>query len=133
MIAVDTSALIAILFGEPERDRFRTLLDEAQGLCLSAGSLVEARMVSCGRAGQAMVEVLDALIDETGIVVEAVTWEQTAIAHAGFVQYGKGSGHPAQLNFGDLFAYALAKARGIPLLFKGQDFGATDITAAEEQ
>lgn len=77
-----------------------------------------------------MVELLHALIAQAGIAVEPVTDDQTTIAHAAFLQYGKGNGHPAQLNFGDLFSYALAKVRRIPLLFKGNDFAATDIISA---
>ncbi|MBA4162811.1 MAG: VapC toxin family PIN domain ribonuclease [Novosphingobium sp.] len=130
MIAVDSSALLAILLGEPERDQLQAVLDESAETVISAGTLIEARMVARGRAGNAMVELLDGLIANTDIVIEPVTERQAALAHSAFVKYGKGNGHPAQLNFGDLFAYALAKAHGIPLLFKGQDFVATDIVPA---
>ena len=130
MIAVDTSALLAILFGEPERDRLQAILDETAGATISAGTLIEARMVARGRAGDAMVELLESLIANADIVVEPVTEGQAALAHAAFVKYGRGNGQPAQLNFGDLFSYALAKEHGVPLLFKGQDFAATDIEPA---
>lgn len=130
MIAVDTSALIAILFGEPEREQFQAVLDEASGLVISAATLVEARIVTRRRAGDPMVELLHALIERAGIRVEPVTDHQTTIAHAAFLKFGKGNGHPAQLNFGDLFSYALAKGRNVPLLFKGNDFAATDIASA---
>ncbi|MFM6832147.1 MAG: type II toxin-antitoxin system VapC family toxin [Novosphingobium sp.] len=130
MIAVDTSAVIAILFGEPEREDFYAILDSAPAAVMSAGTLVEARIVARRLAGDAMVDLLHALIDRAGIQIEPVTEAHSAIAHQAFVKYGKGNGHPAQLNFGDLFSYALAKQRGLPLLFKGGDFAATDIASA---
>jgi ribonuclease VapC len=130
MIAVDTSALVAILLGEPERDAFQNVLDQASSVIMSAGTLVEARIVVRGRAGDAMVDLLHALIEHAEIRVEPVTESDAAIAHEAFLTYGKGNGHPAQLNFGDLFSYALAKARNVPLLFKGRDFAMTDVLAA---
>lgn len=130
MIAVDTSAVIAILFGEPEREDFYAILDSAPAAVMSAGTLVEARIVARRLAGDAMVDLLHTLIDRAGIQIEPVTEAHSAIAHQAFVKYGKGNGHPAQLNFGDLFSYALAKQRNLPLLFKGGDFAATDITSA---
>ena len=130
MIAVDTSALLAIIFGEPERDRFLANLDSAQVIIISAATLVEARMVTQGRAGIAMVQVLDGLIEQAGIETVAVDYEMAKIAHHAFVTYGKGQGHPAQLNFGDLFSYALAKAHEAPLLYKGSDFSQTDVVSA---
>jgi ribonuclease VapC len=130
MTVVDTSALLAILLGEPERDRFRAMLDEAPDAVLSIGSLIEARMVARGRGGDPMVEMLDILVEQAEIALVSVDAEQADIAHTAFVRYGKGNGHPAQLNFGDLFSYALAKSRGLPLLFKGDDFARTDIEAA---
>lgn len=77
-----------------------------------------------------MIAVLDRLVESFGIEIVQVTAQQADLAYAAFVAYGKGGGHPAQLNFGDLFSYALAKARGIPLLFKGEDFAATNIQRA---
>ena len=130
MIAVDTSALLAILLGEPERAQCQAALDAADQAVMSAGSLIEARIVARGKGGDPMVALLDALIEQAGIAIMPVNEEQAKIAHAGFVQYGKGNGHPAQLNFGDLFAYALAKSNNAPLLFKGDDFAATDVAAA---
>ena len=130
MIAVDTSALLAILLGEPERAQCQAALDAADQAVMSAGSLIEARIVARGKGGDPMVALLDALIEQAGIAIMPVNEEQAKIAHAGFIQYGKGNGHPAQLNFGDLFAYALAKSNNAPLLFKGDDFAATDVAAA---
>jgi ribonuclease VapC len=77
-----------------------------------------------------MVVILDELIDRYGIATVSVDGAQAAIAHEAFMAYGKGSGHPARLNFGDLFSYALAKSRDLPLLFKGDDFARTDIASA---
>jgi ribonuclease VapC len=87
-------------------------------------------MVTRRMAGDPMVDLLHALIERAGIQIEPVTEAHSGIAHEAFVKYGKGNGHPAQLNFGDLFSYALAKARDVPLLFKGNDFAATDILQA---
>lgn len=130
MIAVDTSALLAILFGEIERDRFQAILDTADELTISAATLVEARIVARNRAGDPMVKLLHALIEQACIKVVPATDDHATIAHQAFLQFGKGNGHPAQLNFGDLFSYALAKERNAPLLFKGDDFAATDIVPA---
>lgn len=130
MIAVDTSALLAILFGEPEREQFQTILDNSDALTISAGTLIEARIVTRRRAGDDMVELLHGLIEQAQIKIEPVTDHHAIIAHEAFRKYGKGNGHPAQLNFGDLFSYALAKARNVPLLFKGNDFAATDVLPA---
>ena len=130
MIAVDTSALLAILLGEPERAQCQAALDAADQAVMSAGSLIEARIVARGKGGDPMVALLDALIEQAGIAIMPVNEEQAKIAHTGFVQFGKGNGHPAQLNFGDLFGYALAKSNNAPLLFKGDDFAATDVAAA---
>lgn len=130
MIAVDTSALLATLFGEPEREQFQAILDNAEALVISAGTLIEAKIVTRRRAGDEMVELLQGLIEQTGIKIEPVTDHHVTIAHEAFLKYGKGNGHPAQLNFGDLFSYALAKAYNAPLLFKGNDFVATDIVPA---
>jgi ribonuclease VapC len=130
MIVVDTSALIAILLNEPERRPFRDCIEADGNTVVSACSLVEARMVAHGRGGERLVSVLDALVEALEIEVAAVDSFQAAAAHAAFIRYGRGSGHPAQLNFGDLFSYALAKVHGVPLLFKGDDFRHTDIEPA---
>ena len=130
MIAVDTSALLAILLGEPERARCQAALDAADEIVISAGTLIEARMVARGKGGDPMVALLDALIEQTSITIVAVSEDHAKLAHAGFTQFGKGNRHPARLNFGDLFAYALAKSNNAPLLFKGDDFAATDVRSA---
>ena len=130
MIAVDTSALMAIVLREPERAGFLAALEAADDLAISAGTLVETRMVCFSRGGPVLVAEVDALIDALGIKVRPPGENELAAAHTGFVQFGKGTGHAAQLNFGDLFAYALAKANNAPLLFKGNDFAASDVTSA---
>lgn len=130
MIAVDTSALVAILLGEDERDAYLAILDSADGISISAGTVIEARMVAHGRGGPSLRQKLDLLCKDYQINIISPGEEEIEFAQHGFATYGKGSGHPAQLNFGDLFAYALAKARGIPLLFKGSDFAQTDVTSA---
>lgn len=130
MIAVDTSALVAIVLGEPERDGLLSILTDAESIALSAASLVEARLVLHRRSGPDMVTQLEELRLAYEMDTVPVDREQADIAHTAFTRFGKGTGHPAQLNYGDLFAYALAKSRNIPLLFRGADFAATDMIAA---
>lgn len=130
MIVVDTSALVAIVFGEAERVAFLEVIRKARTAWLSSVSVVEARMVVHGRLGQPGVLMLDDLIRLPMFAIAAPAEEEAAAAYAAFVNYGKGSGHKAQLNFGDVFSYALAKVRGLPLLFKGDDFAQTDIIRA---
>ena len=130
MIAIDTSALVAIAFDEPECEVFQGAIVEADQVLVSAVTVVEARMVLHGRKGPAGLATLDAILGSPKLEIVSPSPEELDIAHAAFVAYGKGSGHPAQLNFGDLFSYALAKARDVPLLYKGDDFVHTDIAAA---
>ena len=127
MMVIDSSVLIAIITREPEQDEIVAVLEAADHVAISASTLVEVRMVAHNKGGPAMVGRLDALLNAFGVEVVATTAGHADIAHAAFVQYGKGSGHPARLNFGDLFAYALSKSRDIPLLFKGNDFSQTDV------
>ena len=124
---VDTSALIAILRGEIDAARFaRAHAARAQPKRLSAANYLEAGLVIDGARNAIASRRLDELIARANIVIEAVTMEQAVIARAAYRDFGKGSGHPAGLNFGDCFAYALAKATSETLLFKG-DFSHTDI------
>ena len=97
---------------------------------VSSVSVVEARMVVHGRRGQRAVVLVDELLRMRMFEIVAPGHAESDAAYAAFVAYGKGSGHPAALNFGDLFSYALAKTRGLPLLFKGADFSETDIETA---
>ncbi len=130
MIVLDTSALIAIVFGEPERDDFIRVIQQADKALISAVTVVEARMVVHGRRGQRGVILLDDMLRLPMLEVVAPGTAETDAAYAAFVTYGKGSGHGAGLNFGDLFSYALAKVRGLPLLYKGDDFAKTDVVSA---
>ena len=130
MIVVDSSALIAILRREPEADGFLQVIADADGCLLSAVSLLEVSMVLAGRTGSAACWTeLDALIARAGIDVVAQDRDLADEARRAFLRYGKGR-DPAGLNLGDCAAYALAKLRGLKLLFKGDDFSATDLAAA---
>lgn len=123
---VDTSALIAVLRREPEADRFIDRLLATSEVRISAGTLLEIRIVAERDGGSAELEELQATL---GIEVVPVDARQVDLAFDGFRRFGKGR-HPAALNFGDLFAYALARAMDEPLLFKGDDFNRTDVKAA---
>lgn len=127
---LDSSALVAILRDEPEAATLAMAIEASTERRISAVNYVEAAIViDCGR-DPAASRRFDDLLREAKIVVEPVTVEQARIAREAYRDYGKGSGHPARLNFGDCFAYALAKDAGEPLLFKGDDFRHTDVTAA---
>ena len=129
-LVVDTSAIIAILRDEPEKDRYFDAMLQATPCLMSAVSLQEARMVVAGRdGGEDTWQVLDAMIAGLGLEVVAHDANLARVAGQAFLQYGKGR-HRARLNFGDCAAYALAKTRGMKLLFKGNDFSATDVPAA---
>lgn len=130
MIVVDSSALVAILRGEPEVDAFLRVIAEADGCLLSAVGLLETSMVLAGRSGsQASWTELDELLAEAGVEVVVQDVALTEVARRSFLRYGKGR-HPAGLNLGDCASYALARLRDLPLLFKGEDFTKTDLTAA---
>ena len=130
MIAVDTSALVAIAFAEPEREAFLQAIKIADKTLISTVSAVETRMVVHGRRGQRAVILMDDFLRLPMFELVAPGAPKMDAAYAAFVAYGKGSGHPAGLNFGDVFSYALAKVRGLPLLYKGDDFAHTDIASA---
>lgn len=130
MIVVDTSALAAVLFDEPERTRFISVLAMADAPRLSAATLVEIGIVIQARKSDAGVSELDLLLNRSGTVIETVDDKQAALARHAFRLYGKGR-HPAGLNFGDCFTYALAKTTGFPVLAKGSDFARTDIAVVE--
>ena len=130
MIAVDSSALIAILRREPEADSFLEVIAGADRCVLSSVSLLETSMVLAGRTGTAAAWTgLDALIARAGMQVVAQDAQLAEAARDAFVRFGKGR-HPAALNMGDCASYALAKTRNLPLLFKGADFPKTDLVAA---
>lgn len=130
MIVVDTSALVAIAFAEPERASFLAVIAGSGTAWLSTVTAVEARMVVHGRRGQRAVVLLDDLLRLPLFELAAPAEAEMNAAYAAFVTFGRGSGHPATLNFGDLFSYALAKVRGLPLLYKGDDFAQTDVVSA---
>lgn len=128
-MVIDTSALIAILFGEPEALSFtRTIADESRKL-ISAFNALESGIVVEARKGEAGGRELDLLIHRARIEIVAMNADQAELARAAWRKFGKGN-HPAGLNIGDCCAYALAKYSGEPLLFKGNDFTQTDIMAA---
>jgi ribonuclease VapC len=126
---VDTSALCTILFQESDRDTFVAAMEDAESLFMSAATLFELHLVAMGRLRLEGEVRTGELLTRFGIAVVAFDAEQERIARRGFHRYGKGR-HPAGLNFGDCFAYALAKHLGEPLLFKGDDFRKTDVTPA---
>ena len=125
---VDTSALIAVLFDEPEQEAFTSLIT-SQPARVSAANWLEATMVADGKRTDAGAR-LDRLVQGAGIVIEPVTEAHARAARIAFRRYGRGSGSPARLNFGDCFAYALSATSGEPLLFKGDDFIHTDVLRA---
>lgn len=129
VIVIDTSALVAIAFAEPEHDTFVDLIERSDRILISTPTVLETRMVVHGRRGQRAVILLDDLLRLPMFETVPPGDAETAVAYAAFVTFGKGSGHPAGLNFGDVFSYALAKVRGLPLLYKGEDFAQTDIEA----
>ena len=130
MIVVDASALLAILKGEPDAAKYATALAEADVALISAATLIEAGIVMVNRHGPKAARKLHALIQEAGIEVESVSPRHVQLAIDAFAIYGKGRQNKAGLNYGDCFVYALAKATGLPLLFKGNDFTHTDLSSA---
>ena len=125
-MVLDTSALLALLLDEPEAEEFRTAVEEDTTRLVSATTLLETALVIEVRKGESGGRELDSLIHKAEIVVVAVDLEQVSEARRAYRRFGKGR-HAAGLNFGDVFAYALARTSGEPLLFKGDDFTKTDI------
>ncbi len=128
-MVVDTSALCAILFDEIERPDFLRAIMTARSVCISAGTTVECAIVVLRRVGAEGEARARALFERGNLQIMPFDETQAEIAKRGFQFYGKGR-HPAGLNLGDCFAYALAKSLGEPLLFKGTDFRLTDVTPA---
>lgn len=133
MMVIDTSAIAAIVFNEPERASFCEVIDRADRVYIATPTALESRLVVWGRKGERGVVVLNDMLESKKFEWVAPDKELTDAAYAAFVVFGRGSGHPAALNFGDLFAYALAKTRGLPLLFKGDDFRKTGVESAAPQ
>jgi ribonuclease VapC len=127
---VDSSAIIAILLNEEDGDALSRVLDGVDVVRMSAASYFETSIVIDHYRDAALSTRLDDTILDAEIVIEPVTPEQARIARQAYRDYGKGSGHPAQLNFGDCFSYALARDKREPILFKGEDFENTDLRSA---
>jgi ribonuclease VapC len=128
-MVVDTSALVALFLREPGHDIIADLVDDAQRAYMSVVARVELTAVLCGRRLAADSARVAEFVDALHLDPVPVTYEQTTLAVEALLTFGKGR-HPAGLNLGDCFAYALAKSLGAPLLFKGEDFAKTDITPA---
>ncbi|MGA7341518.1 MAG: type II toxin-antitoxin system VapC family toxin [Terracidiphilus sp.] len=127
---VDSSALIAILKRETQWSTFSRALDAAKFPCISAANYLESSIVVDGWRNPILSREFDELILRFNIQIEPVTAEQARIARQAYRDYGRGSGHAANLNFGDCFSYALARAKREPILFKGDDFIHTDLRSA---
>lgn len=129
-MVVDTSAIVAILRAEDEAEAFAVALGTARGAVMGASTYLEAGLVMIKDKSPRGLERLNTLIDKADIEIVPTMPDEAIIGIAAHRKYGKGTGHPAKLNFGDCFSYALAKSRNLPLLFKGDDFIHTDIEPA---
>ena len=125
-MVLDTSALLAVLFDEADAERFRVAIEEDETRLVSAATLLETGIVVEARKGDAGGRELEILVHKAAITIVPVESDQVAEARRGWRRFGKGR-HVANLNYGDLFAYALSRTAGEPLLFKGDDFAKTDI------
>src|SRR5438477_1846223 len=125
-MVIDTSALAAIFFAEPERDPFLAAITAAGSRLVSAATVLETGIVVESRQGEAAGRELDLFVVRADLHIVAVDAEQADLARSAWRKYGKGR-HPAALNFGDCFSYALAKATGEPVLAKGTEFARTDV------
>lgn len=127
---LDTSAVAAIFLGEPEQARFTQLIHDAERCRVSAATFVELSIILERRAGAHAVDKCERFFRQAGIEIEPLTADHAHLARQAYHDFGEGR-HPAGLNLGDCFAYALSKATGEPLLFKGDDFRKTDVIAAD--
>jgi ribonuclease VapC len=127
-MVIDTSALLAILLDEAERRTFNEAIEAAESRVMSIATFIEVSIVIESRSGAEGLRDLDLFIDRADVEIAVVDLEQGKLARRAFSRFGKGR-HPAGLNFGDCFSYALAVARGEPLLYKGEDFSQTDVTS----
>jgi ribonuclease VapC len=130
-MVIDTSALVAILLNEPERRAFNQAIEAAEARRMSTATFVETSIVIESRFGAEGIRDLDLFVERAGIDLVAVDAEQAQVARRAFSRFGKGR-HPAGLNYGDCFSYALATVFGEPLLYKGDDFGRTDVIPFRE-
>lgn len=126
---IDTSAIIAVLFNESDARIYAEAIVKSENCRISAATFLETAIVIEAQTENAGIQQFDAFIRRAGIIVEPVTQDQAQIARQAYSDFGKGR-HPAGLNFGDCFSYAFSKASGEPVLFKGGDFGKTDIGSA---
>jgi len=129
-MVIDSSALIALLLAEPETAEFVAAIAAASNRLAGAPSYLETAIVISARSGPEAQEKLDRLLADLSVTIVPFTRDQAVLAIAAYQRYGKGGGHPAGLNFGDCFTYALAKVTGEPVLFKGNDFSQTDLETA---
>lgn len=127
---VETSALVAIMFAESDAEIYANAMAASSTNRMSAASYLESSVVADRARNPTISRHLDEIIRNNAISIESFTAEQAIIARQAYRDFGKGSGHPAGLNFGDCFAYALAKDLDEPLLYKGDDFGHTDVRSA---
>jgi len=127
---VDSSAVVAILGAEPEAAACVAAIEHATIRRISAVSFVEAAIVLDRRRDPVVSRRFDQLVQSARLAIEPVTEAQARLAREAYRDFGRGSGHPANLNFGDCFAYALARSTGEPLLYKGDDFTHTDVRSA---
>jgi ribonuclease VapC len=125
-VVVDTSALVALLSMEPDAARIAVALESDPDRLISAATFVETGIVIESRYGAAGFRELELLLAKASVLIEPVSAEQSEVALDAWHRYGKGR-HSAKLNYGDCFSYALAKVKGEPLLFKGDDFSQTDL------
>ncbi|MBP2238670.1 ribonuclease VapC [Sinorhizobium kostiense] len=128
-MVIDTSAIVAIAFNEPEAETYEQKVVDAPRRFISAATVLELAIVIEARLGEAGAAELDLWLYKAGVEIVAVDAEQIAVARRAWRSYGKGR-HPAGLNYGDCFSYALARTRNEPLLYKGDDFSRTDIETA---
>ncbi len=129
-MVIDTSALLAILLGEPEAEAFSQKITKDSKRLVSALSALEAAVVLHARKGPAGLRELDLLLHSAGATIVSFDADQVLLARSAYEKYGKGH-HPAALNLGDCCSYALSRSSGEPLLFKGNDFSRTDVNAVE--
>lgn len=129
---IDTSVVIALLLREPEAPAFADLMSTAPRRRMSSATYVELSAVVDGRRDAVLSGALDAILAASRVEIVDFTARQGQLARDAYQRFGRGSGHPARLNMGDCFAYALARDLGEPLLFKGQDFALTDIELVTE-
>jgi ribonuclease VapC len=129
---LDSSALIAILKDEPEATAFKAAMLRSESVKVSAATYFEACIVVDGHRNPLLRARFDAIVEATNISIEPFTADEARIARQAYRDYGRGSGHRANLNFGDCFAYALARVKREPLLFKGDDFVHTDVRSATQ-